>query len=220
MKLKQLVNVALPVMGLTLATAALDTQAATPREARTLIGVNVDDTAGRRIGTIRNVELDRSGDQATFIIDTATGTEVLRVPVDAALAARRGNTLMLIRGSSVGASYGVPSTVYVAAPTTRWNPSVTFSNDRRLNRLIGAPVEDLNGASIGEVERVALVDTAEGEKAFAVVEPTYGNRPLVVPLGHTDTVISSITAARPYDAPLEVVVNREDGTGYIPMPVR
>ncbi len=227
MKTKILNIMMAAALGVPLAMTALEASAATQREARVLVGAHVEDGRGRTIGTIRSVVVDRDEQQATLVIAQPSGVdEVLRVPIDATLAAQRGDTVTLIVGAT-NRQYepeDAPRRMdgYGGRPYSERMSDERISEermsgermhgDRRLNRLVGTRVEDSQGRFVGEVQRVALRETNNGEKAFAVVRPDDGGRSLVVPLGFSSNVRM---AMRGNSHPREVVLDRYDGDAQI-----
>jgi len=246
-KLKSIAAAVLPALGLAMGATAFEAGAAMREDVARLIGVHVTDGNGNRFGTIQNVMLDDDGRQATLVIMKRNGeSEVLRVDSEAAVASRRGNDLILlvnnepttrysgrqpgyverepnyaVRDPSYVArdpSYAVREPNVISAPGLEWDSRIKMSSDRRLNQLIGVAVMDSRGNSIGSVERVATANFGSGEKAYAIVDPTVGTQPLVVPLGDFNSVVYRVGAPNRYNQPLEIIMNREDGMGYIPTP--
>lgn len=246
-RLKSIAAAVLPTLGLAMGATAFEAGAAMREDVARLIGVHVTDGSGNRFGTIQNVMLDDDGRQATLVIMKRNGeSEVLRVDSAAAVASRRGNDLILLvnnepttRYADRDPGYIVREPGYVArepgyvarepqyvvresnvisAPVTEWDSRIKMSSDRRLNQLIGVPVLDSRGNSIGSVEKVATANFGSGEKAYAIVDPNVGTQPLVVPLGDYGSVVYRVGSQNRNSQPLEIIMNREDGMGYIPAP--
>lgn len=238
-RLKSIAAAMLPAMGLAIGATAFEAGAAMREDVARLIGVHVTDGSGNRFGTIQNVMLDDDGRQATLVILKRNGeSEVLRVDSHAAVSSRRGNDLILLVNSEPVTPYAGRERGYIARPgyvvgepryvvrdpdvisppAVKWDPRIKMSGDRRLNLLIGVPVMDARGYSIGAVERVATANFGSGDKAYAIVDPNVGTQPLVVPLGDYGAVVYRVDSQNRNDQPLEIIMNRENGMGYIPAP--
>lgn len=222
-RLRSIAAALVPAFGIALGAVAMPSNAAMRADVAALVGVNVTDGNGRRFGTVQNVMLDDDGRMATLLVKKRNHeTEALRVDIDAAVAARRGTDLILLVGEG-DTRYSDPAPGRYVEPArevyagSEWSPRIKMSTDARLNRLLGVTVVDWNGRSLGQVESVATANFGQGEKAYAIVEPHAGTKPLVVPLGDFGRVIDRVDAPDRLQAD-EIVVNREDGIGYITMP--
>lgn len=82
--------------------STLPSTASTQAQAKAMVGRSVVDTSGKAWGTVSNVTVDNTGEQAMITLDGAEGTKTVTVPLAAAIAGQTASGITLSTSDLVG----------------------------------------------------------------------------------------------------------------------